>query len=338
MAEKDESKKPDAPAPLTTISQRGIAEAAKLPAAILEQVMVNGDLSPLSTAHRLSYYSAVCKSLGLNPLTKPFAYLRLNNKLMLYALKACTDQLRANHNLSVRVTNKSTQGGMISVTAQVQAPDGRVDEDIGVVPIGNLKGEPLANAYMKAVTKAKRRATLSLCGMGWLDESEIDSIAGARTAPIEPFKDEAEPGEIVVVIEQGADQPAPGAPQEQTTPAQTQVLEPDTVVPDEPAPASPTPAAQPAASSTQPGEKGERYPAGTDVDKPACPRCGGPMWDYRERSRGGKGTYEKQSPNAPDFRCQKKSCAAEKGVRWPRKDDDQPTPHEADASEGEVPF
>ena len=36
-----------------------------------------------------------------------------------------------------------------------------------------LKGEVRANAILKAVTKAKRRATLSICGLGWLDESEV---------------------------------------------------------------------------------------------------------------------------------------------------------------------
>jgi hypothetical protein len=32
---------------------------------------------------------------------------------------------------------------------------------------------------LKAVTKAKRRVTLSLCGLGMTDESEVDSIPGA---------------------------------------------------------------------------------------------------------------------------------------------------------------
>ena len=34
----------------------------------------------------------------------------------------------------------------------------------------------LGNALSKAVTKAKRRATLSICGLGMLDETEIASI------------------------------------------------------------------------------------------------------------------------------------------------------------------
>ena len=43
---------------------------------------------------------------------------------------------------------------------------------IGAVSIKGLQGENLANALMKAETKAKRRVTLSLAGLGWLDETE----------------------------------------------------------------------------------------------------------------------------------------------------------------------
>jgi len=60
-----------------------------------------------------------------------------------------------------------------------------VDQAKGAVVIGNLKGEAKANAIMKAETKAKRRVTLSICGMGWTDESEIDSIPNARPVDVD---------------------------------------------------------------------------------------------------------------------------------------------------------
>ena len=41
----------------------------------LERVLIQGDLSPLAEADRITYYSRVCESLGLNPLTQPFAYI-----------------------------------------------------------------------------------------------------------------------------------------------------------------------------------------------------------------------------------------------------------------------
>jgi hypothetical protein len=36
-------------------------------------------------------------------------------------------------------------------------PQGPQDESTGAVPLGNLRGDALANAYMKCETKAKRR-------------------------------------------------------------------------------------------------------------------------------------------------------------------------------------
>ena len=47
----------------------------------------------------------------------------------------------------------------------------------------SLPPEAKANAMMKAETKAKRRVTLSICGLGMLDESEFDTIRNTR--PIE---------------------------------------------------------------------------------------------------------------------------------------------------------
>jgi hypothetical protein len=44
------------------------------------------------------------------------------------------------------------------------------------VPIGSLKGDSLCNALMKGETKAKRRVTLSIAGLGWLDETELETI------------------------------------------------------------------------------------------------------------------------------------------------------------------
>ena len=146
----------------------------------IEQTLIGGDLSRLQPEQRLELYKAVCSSLSLNPLTKPFAYIQLNGKLTLYALKDCTDQLRTIHGISISILSREVIEGVYVVTAHAQRPDGRHDESTGAVPIDGIKGETRANALMKAETKAKRRATLSICGLGMLDESEVDSIKGAR--------------------------------------------------------------------------------------------------------------------------------------------------------------
>jgi len=51
---------------------------------------------------------------------------------------------------------------------------------LGALSLKGLNAEDRANAIMKAETKAKRRVTLSICGLGFLDESEIENIPGAK--------------------------------------------------------------------------------------------------------------------------------------------------------------
>jgi hypothetical protein len=139
-----------------------------------------GDLSRLSEEERLSYYQAVCESLGLNPLTRPFEYLRLGGRLVLYATRAATDQLRQIHGVSIQILKQERVGDLYIVHVRARSRDGREDEDLGVVSLAGLSQEDLVNAIMKAITKAKRRVTLSICGLGWLDESEIETIPGAE--------------------------------------------------------------------------------------------------------------------------------------------------------------
>lgn len=142
-----------------------------------EMALIEGDLSKLSSSERMDYYGAVCKSVGLNPLTKPFEYVLLNGSLKLYARKDATDQLRKIYGVSIEIVSKSQIGDIFIVDAKATDRDGRVDTSTGAVSILGLKGAELANALMKSETKAKRRVTLSICGLGILDESEIDDVA-----------------------------------------------------------------------------------------------------------------------------------------------------------------
>lgn len=146
----------------------------------IEQALMNGNLAGLTQSQRLEYYAKLCESLKLNPLTKPFEYIEMNKKLVLYATKACSEQLRSNRKVSLEIVNTKREDDVYIVTAKAKLPDGREDSSTGVVPIGNLRGDALANAIMKAETKAKRRVTLSICGLGMPDESEIDTIPGAK--------------------------------------------------------------------------------------------------------------------------------------------------------------
>ena len=148
-------------------------------AELLEAVIIRGDLAKMAPAQRLDYYSQVCQSVGLNPLTKPFEYIVLNGKMTLYAKKDCADQLRRINGVSITKTDINTDGDYIVVTVYGQDKTGRSDVEIGVVSKKDMRGD-YGNALMKAMTKAKRRLTLSLCGLGWLDETEVETIPDAK--------------------------------------------------------------------------------------------------------------------------------------------------------------
>jgi len=158
-------------------------EAVKNNSNVLEQVVIGGDLSAMSAADRVNYYRTVCESLGLNPFTRPFDYLKLNGKLTLYAKKDATEQLRTLKGISIDDLNISETGDNYTVIVKGHDVSGRSDIEIGVVSKRDMQGNT-ANAQMKAVTKAKRRLTLSLAGLGWLDESEIDNIPDAKPVQV----------------------------------------------------------------------------------------------------------------------------------------------------------
>ena len=163
-----------------------------VPPELLEKVVIEGDLEKLSAAERMEYYEKVCDSLGLNPLTRPFDYIRLSGKLTLYAKKDATEQLAKMHHVSIKLQPGRSIEGVYLVQATASTENRSVDAT-GAVPIESLKGEAKANALMKAETKACRRAVLRLVGLGWLDETEVAAVPGAVPVMVDPATGEIVP-------------------------------------------------------------------------------------------------------------------------------------------------
>jgi len=167
----------------------------------IDAMVVHGDWAKLTPVQRAGVYNQLCESVGLNPLTRPLDFLVLNGRLTLYANKNCGEQLRRVHRVSVTILCRETKDDIHTV--HVRATDGfnRQDESIGSVYLKDrngkdLKGEDLANAFMKCETKAKRRVSLSLCGLGMLDETEVEDIRD-RGRRVQVFKaDEVLSGQI----------------------------------------------------------------------------------------------------------------------------------------------
>jgi hypothetical protein len=156
---------------------------------IQEKVLLKGNLADLTPKQKIEYILKVCECLNLNPLLNPFQYITFQGKTVLYATRGATDQLRKIYNVSVIKEINLKTDTEYSVKCYVEL-NNRKDVGTGVVNIKGLQGDMLCNAMMKAETKAKRRATLSICGLGMIDESEIETIPNSHIVSLEDIKKE----------------------------------------------------------------------------------------------------------------------------------------------------
>lgn len=151
---------------------------------VIQKLVLDGDISRMPPTQKVEYYNSFCQSLGLNPLTQPFQIIKFQGKERLYATKDCTEQLRKIHGVSITDISTNTLNDVFIVTAKAKDKEGKTDCSTGAVSIKGLSGDALANALMKAETKAKRRVSLSICGLGILDESETETMKDAITEDI----------------------------------------------------------------------------------------------------------------------------------------------------------
>lgn len=145
---------------------------------LLNKLVTSGDLKGLTPDQQRAYYIYRCQLLDLDPATQPFDLINLQGKLTLYAKKECASQLSSKRGLSATIVTQGIQGDLYVVQARCKGGDGRETDDLGAVSIKGKAGDDLCNAMMKAATKAKRRAILSHCGLGMLDESELETVRG----------------------------------------------------------------------------------------------------------------------------------------------------------------
>src|SRR5512139_3726333 len=99
---------------------------------IIESVVIEGDLSRLTPEQRVEYYLRVCNNLGLNPLLRPFNYINIRGKLILYPTKTCHSQLRENRNVSIDDLDIKEDIDNITVIVKGHDATGRTDVEIAV--------------------------------------------------------------------------------------------------------------------------------------------------------------------------------------------------------------
>ena len=157
------------------LTQRNTTQAA------IERVILNHDLRSLTEVERVQYNFALCRSLGLNPLTNPSDYLVTEGKMTPYINATGVAQIRAIHNISTKITSRTTDSQhMHYVNAIATDANGRSEESTAIVALIDKYGKPLlgqrrADKMMATETKAKRRATLALVGIPWADGGKIRS-------------------------------------------------------------------------------------------------------------------------------------------------------------------
>lgn len=225
---------------------------------LMEAAVLKGDLAQFTPRQKVDYVVEWCKSLGLNPLSRPFDILKdKSGKEVIYLNVSGAAQLRGNRGVSCKVTKAGIEGDLYVVRVQATTRDGRYDEDMGAIPIvkeggewtesasgkryfkrngqkETLTGEALATAMKHAESSAKRRVTLSILGLTNIIDPETGAMRSAPTVV------DTETGEII----------------------DGQATEPDD-----------TPFAEPPISGAEP--MGEEPPG--DSAAPVCVECGRPV-------------------------------------------------------------
>lgn len=151
---------------------------------LIANIILNNDLKKLTPEQKLDYYYAFCSRLKMDPATRPFQLLEIKGKQTLYCDRSGAAQLNKLYNITHEcVETKEFRDCYMVIMKASDAKHSTVS--VGVVSLKGLSGEDLANAIMKAETKAKRRSTLDLMGLGVLDISEIESIKDAKKVDVE---------------------------------------------------------------------------------------------------------------------------------------------------------
>lgn len=187
-----------------------LVDPTKLDQSIIDSIVLRGDLSGLKEEQLTGYYNYRCQQVGLDPSAKPFDLLVLSGKKVLYANAGATQQLSNLHGLSTAITNRERVENVYLVSVRCTGKDGRSSENQGAVDISGLSGEKLANALMKATTKAIRRTVLAHCGLGMLDETELDTIPNNQyqkvdmpvATPLQPLAEVIE-GKYKLMVPEG---------------------------------------------------------------------------------------------------------------------------------------
>lgn len=158
----------------------------------IQSFVEKGDISLLSPQERVFLYAHLCARYGLDPLLRPFDVLELKGKTTLYANRGATDAIAQRLGITRSITIKPhvvKLGGVDVVICEASAThNGRTETATATVALR----DPTLD-LMRCETKAKRRATLAVAGLGTvLDVSEVEGIPGASLPSVVPTAEEVQ--------------------------------------------------------------------------------------------------------------------------------------------------
>lgn len=184
---------------------------------------LTGNIERLSDTDKAKWLVNLCKSVGLNPMSCPFDIINFKGVTKVYANKGCAEQLRQINGINLEVVSEEIKHGSYVVRIKAKNAQGRIDENIGAVPWDDKWGGEIKSlAMMKAHTKAARRVTLSICGLGMMDESEIEDMKRAKSTLPDPEESASAKADI---LNRQLEAPKSEVVQEQ--PAKVEVLSPE---------------------------------------------------------------------------------------------------------------
>ena len=191
----------------------------------VEKAMLEGDVSKLDPKTRMAYHNAICESIGLNPLARPLCILKnQDGTSQFYFKREAAEMIRKAQGISIVPVSREVIGDLYVVVMRAWMTNGafkREDEAQAIVPLTKnkkvqqgkwpngdpkwvnaldengdeilipLRGQALANAMMACESKAKRRVTFSIAGLGF-SEAPVEQDDHEDILEIEPFQGTAD--------------------------------------------------------------------------------------------------------------------------------------------------
>ena len=199
--------------------------------AVMREV-VAGNIAGLTAAQQTEYMLAVCHSLGLNPLVRPFEFISFPArrgepaKTILYPGITAINMLIDRHSISVDYSDIHEEPDRDIMIQWCYVTDGkRQGKDFAALPMFRdewkneggknvrtgrkilLDGEAWANQLMKLATKARRRAVLAFCGLPSVfggsdqDASDADDAIAGESRIVDMTTGEVTAGDALPVLE-----------------------------------------------------------------------------------------------------------------------------------------